>query len=163
MFNSAGPINQPQIFWNLRIQDFFLQELCLANGEDSFLILIEDINLVNRSNTNERFEKIFRKKPKPTNMTEDESDEFLSKMNSEIEEELDPLENDGLPQIQYYSNIINNNDLPLVLFEHTKNPIDREDPNDIKNIDVRLSVNHFEFYFDRIMINGVMNNILNLQ
>ena len=96
-------------------------------------------------------------------MTEDESDEFLSKMNSEIEEELDPLENDGLPQIQYYSNIINNNDLPLVLFEHTKNPIDREDPNDTKNIDVRLSVNHFEFYFDRIMINGVMNNILNLQ
>ena len=130
---------------------------------NSFLIQIEDINLDNRANTIERFKKIFRKKPKGSNMTENESDEFLSKINSEVEEEFEPLENDGLPQIQYYSNIINNNDLPLVLIEHTTNPIDEKGLNSTKSIDFRLSVNHFEFYFDRTMINGIMNSILNLR
>jgi hypothetical protein len=106
-------------------------------------------------------------KPKRGPITEDESDEFFSRINSEVEEELEPLENDGLPIIEYYANILNcNTTPPLILVELTKSLNSKSNQNSQENIslfDIKANIEHFEVYLDRYMISRIITNLLLLK
>jgi uncharacterized protein YukE len=166
MFNRATPDSPLQVFFNFRLHDIYLQQINNLEGKSEYLFRVENINVVNSTKSLDRFEFVFRKKPKVANTTEDESDEFLSRINSEVEEELDPVENDGLPQIESFTNIINwSTSPPLILFEYSHDPslknIESNPPTN--NISIKLSINAFELYYDREMLTKLLSNVLSLK
>jgi len=65
------------------------------SGRVDYLFAIDDIEMVNEEAKMKKFETIFRKKLKRSGLTEDESDEFLSRVNSDFDEEADSIELDS--------------------------------------------------------------------
>ena len=107
-----------------------------------YLFSIDDIELVNEFATMKKFEIVFRKKPKPTTMTEDESDEFLSKLNSDFGDD-ESVDTDGLNQpssYKNYSNILNcNSNPPLILFEYAVSKVSSNQGKDTESLSGSLT------------------------
>lgn len=61
-----------------------------------YLFAIDNIEVLKDKSSIKRFETVFRKRPKPATMTEDESDEFLSRVNSDFDDD-DSVDTDSKP------------------------------------------------------------------
>ena len=92
--NKKSPSSQPQVFWRLRMNEINFQRSSL-NGRIDYLFAIDDIEVVNEEAKLKNFDTIFRRKPKRTDMTEDESDEFLSRLNSDFDDEMDSFDTES--------------------------------------------------------------------
>ena len=90
--NSSGH----NVIWKIRFHEIFFQRLNTQNGRYSYLFNIDNIEVVNEQTKTKRFELVMRKKPKSKAVTEDESDEFLSRINSEYEDADYESANDGM-------------------------------------------------------------------
>lgn len=91
--NKKNPSFQPQVFCRLRMNEINFQRSS-QNGRVDYLFAIDDIEVVNEEAKIKKFETIFRKKPKRSDLTEDESDEFLSRVNSDFDDEIESIEFD---------------------------------------------------------------------
>lgn len=70
------------------MHELYFQRSSTQNmSRTDYLFAIDNIEVVNDKPSSKRFETVFRKKPKPVTMTEDESDEFLSRVNSDFDDE----------------------------------------------------------------------------
>ena len=86
MFTRKASSSNHNIIWRIRLHEVFFQRLNTQNGRYSYLFNIDDIEVANEQAKSKRFELVLRKKQKSRAITEDESDEFLSRINSEYED-----------------------------------------------------------------------------
>jgi len=95
LYNSRDSNGSNKTFCRMRMHEIFYQHSGNQMGKLEHLFSIDDVRLINDSCADERFESVFRKKPKPSTLTEDESDEFLSRANSDLKDDSETAEIDG--------------------------------------------------------------------
>lgn len=169
-----------QVFCRLRMSELNFQRLSNQTGRIDYLFAIDNIELVNEQPSIKKFETVFRKKIKASGFTEDESDEFLSRANSEFDDE-ESLDTDNMSVPGLFRHISKTKDFktdpiellnassnpPLVLLSYTittissnQNEISQDNSikdNDMFNLDeyetsIRLHIQHFEIFYDALLI-----------
>lgn len=100
LFNRSTPASPSQVFCRMRMHEIFFQRSYSQSGRYEYLFSIDDVEIVNEFTTLKRFEIVFKKKPRPTTMTEDESDEFLSRVNSDFDDDNESVDTDG--KLKYF-------------------------------------------------------------
>ena len=188
--NKKTPSSPPQVFCRMRMNEINFQRSSSQNGRIDYLFAIDDIEVVNEQASIEKFETVFRKKPRITNMTEDESDEFLSRLNSDFDDDYDSsVDSDSGTSL--FKNISKMKDLqsdpmqmlnsssspPLILLNLTLNKVasNQEEEEDISVFEIdfqnleqyetsfKLYIQHFEVYIDKLMIGTIFNNFIKIQ
>jgi hypothetical protein len=92
-------------------------------GRIDYLFAIDNIELVNEQPHIKKFETIFRKKMKASGLTEDESDEFLSRVNSDFDEEELDTDNMSVPGLfKHFSKTKDFTADPIELLNASSNP-----------------------------------------